>query len=91
MILSDEKISHLSHLILNTLKGGIVEFKEDEISTLREIKRIIIRELKIDEEVDGIVRKKLAPYTKKHPEGTPEWNIQYNKFFEEEMRKRGRW
>lgn len=90
MILSEDKISHLSHLILNDLKNGITTLKEDEISVLREIKRLIIAELRLDEDVDAIVRKKLETYSRKYPEGTPDWGIQYNRFFEEEMRKRRR-
>lgn len=90
MVLSEDKISHLSHLILNDLKKGISTLKEDEISVLREIKRLIIAELRVDEDVDAIVRKKLEPYSRKYPEGTSEWNIQYSRFFEEEMRKRRR-
>ena len=90
MTLSEDKISHLSHLILNELKKGIVTLKEDEITVLREIKRLIISELHLDEEVDAIVKRKLEPYSKKFPEGTPDWSHQYTRFFDEEMRKRRR-
>ena len=90
MILSEDKITHLSHLILNNLKKSPVTLREDEILVLREIKRLIISELRVDEDVDTIVRKKLAVYTKKVAEGNPEWTLQYNRFFEEEMRKRRR-
>lgn len=90
MILSEDKISHLSHLILNDLEKGLATLKEDEITVLREIKRLITAELRLDEEVDAIVRRKLEPYAKKYPEGTPDWAHQYNRFFEEEMRKRRR-
>ena len=90
MILSEDKITHLSHLILNDLKKSPVTLREDEILVLREIKRLIISELRVDEDVDTIVRKKLAVYTKKVAEGNPEWTLQYNRFFEEEMRKRRR-
>lgn len=90
MTLSEDKISHLSHLILNELKKGIATLKEDEITVLREIKRLIISELHLDEEVDAIVKRKLEPYSKKFPEGTPDWSHQYTRFFDEEMRKRRR-
>ena len=90
MILSEDKISHLSHLILNDIKKGLATLKEDEISVLREIKRLIAAELHLDQEIDVIVRKKLEPYSQKFPEGTPDWSHQYNRFFEEEMRKRRR-
>ncbi len=90
MILSEDKASHLSHLILTCLKKGPAAINADEVSVLREIKRIIAAEMRIDEEVDAIVRKRLAEYTKKIAEGTPDWNHQYSRFFEEEMRKRRR-
>ena len=90
MTISEDKISHLSHLILNELKKDIATLKEDEITVLREIKRLIVSELHLDEEVDAIVKRKLEPYSKKFPEGTPDWSHQYNRFFDEEMRKRRR-
>jgi len=90
MILSDDKINHLSHIILKDLKNSPVALQGDEISVLREIKRLIAAEVHIDKEVDVIVRNKLAAYTRKMAEGTPEWTNQYNRFFEEEMRKRRR-
>jgi len=90
MILSEDKINHLSHLILNSLKKSPVTLNGDEVLVLREIKRLIASEVHLDVEVDSIVRKKLAAYTMKFAEGTPDWNHQYNRFFEEEMRKRRR-
>ena len=90
MIFSEDKINHLSHLIVNSLKNCPVTFNADEVTVLREIKRLIATEVHIDDEVDAIVRRKLAAYTKKIAEGTPDWNHQYNRFFEEEMRKRRR-
>jgi len=90
MTLSEDKINHLSHLILNSLKNIPVTLNGDEVTTLREIKRLIASEVHLDQEVDAIVRKKLAVYTMKIAEGTPDWNHQYNRFFEEEMKKRRR-
>ncbi len=90
MILSEDKISHLSHLILKDIKNSPVTMQGDDILVLREIKRLIASEVHIDEEVDAIVRKKLTAYSRKIAEGTAEWTHQYNRFFEEEMRKRRR-
>ena len=90
MTLSEDKINHLSHLILDNIKHSPVTLNVDEVTVLREIKRLIASEVHIDHEVDAIVRKKLTAYTVKIAEGTPEWNHQYNRFFEEEMRKRRR-
>lgn len=89
MILSDEKISHLSHLILNGLEKfpGVKRSGVKE-ELLRCIKRTIIDELKQDEVVEEIVRQKLSSYSRKIIEGSPEWDVLYHKTFNEEMKKR---
>ena len=89
MILSDEKVTHLSHLILNHLKNPAnARLKTDEVVVLREIKRLLALELKVEEEVDAAVRRRLASYARRPIEGSSEWDTLYHKTFEEEMRKR---
>jgi len=89
--LSDDKITHLSHVVLKGLiERGLVSPKVDEGQIRREIRRVIVRELKIADGIDEIVRKKLQSYSRKIYEGSAEWEILYNKFFEEESAKRGR-
>lgn len=89
MILSEEKVTHLSHLILNHLKiPSNARLKTDEVVVLREIKRILAAELKVEDEVDAAVRRRLASYSRPLAEGSPEWETLYHKTFEEEMRKR---
>ncbi len=91
MMLSEDKISHLSHVLLkNIIAEDLVELREAEGSIRREIKRTIISELNVGEEIDNIVRKKLQSFSKKLIEGTPEWEVMYKKFFREEEIKRGR-
>ena len=89
MSLSDEKTSHLSHLILNHFKNPAhARLKVEEVAVLREIKRFLAAELKVDEEVDVVVRRRLASYSRPLAEGSAEWETLYRKTFEEEMRKR---
>ena len=89
MILSDDKISHLSHLILNELeKDPAVKRSVVKEEVLRCIKRTIVQELRQDEAVDEIVRQKLSSYSRKIVEGSPEWDVLYHKTFNEEMKKR---
>jgi uncharacterized protein len=91
MMLSEDKISHLSHVLLKgLLLKGMVEVVEDEGTIRREIKRTIVSELKVGEEIDQIVRKKLQSFSKKLIEGSPEWEVLYKKFFREEEIKKGR-
>jgi hypothetical protein len=47
-------------------------------------------ELKLDERADSEARKTIASYKeKKVREGTPEWDIMYQKHYEEWLRKLG--
>jgi len=91
MRLSDDKVSHLTHVVLKGLldKKAIAPLVE-ESAIRREIKRVIVKELKLAESIDESIRKKLQSYSKKIPEGTAEWEVLYQKFFQEESTKKGR-
>ncbi len=89
MLLSEDKITHLSHVVLGHLKGSpLIRLKGDEVRVLREIKRVLASELAQEEELDRIVRKRLASYSRPIPEGSLEWEVLYRKTMEEEQRKR---
>lgn len=91
MRLSDEKISHLTHVALKgLLKKGVVSLLGEEGEIRRQMRRVIIKELKIAEDIDRAVRAKLHSYSKKIPEGSAEWDILYQKFFREELAKQGK-
>jgi hypothetical protein len=91
MMLSDDKITHTTHVLLKGLMDkGLITLKADDGDVRREIKRTIINELKIGEDIDAAVRRKLQSFSKKLVEGSPEWDILYKKFFEEEEVRRGR-
>jgi len=91
MRLSDDKISHLSHVAYDALiKGGAAELSAEDSKVRKEIKQIVARYLKKDDEVDDAVRKKIQSYSKKVVEGTPEWDVLYHKHYREEMDKRGK-
>lgn len=89
MKLSEDKVNHISHLILNGIKKErLADALIDEIGVLREIKRVIISELRLDDEIDIIVRKKLASYSRKIIENSTEWDVLYQKFFNEEYNRK---
>ncbi len=91
MMLSEEKVSHLTHVFLKGLMDrDLIALNEEEGTVRREIKRIISNELKVGADIDEAVRKKLQSFSKKLVEGSPEWEILYKKFFREEEIKRGR-
>ena len=92
MKLSREKINQLSHLIIN----GFLEDENIEIFKAKndirlEIVRVITEEVMLEEEIDQRVRGILSSYKRKQLlEGSREWEILYQKTYEEEMNKKKR-
>ncbi|MGA1875940.1 MAG: DUF507 family protein [bacterium] len=91
MRLSREKVNHLSHVIIKafTEEEGIRILKPKNDIRL-EIVRIINEELKFEEEIDQEVKRKLSTFKRKLIEGSQEWEILYQKAYEEEMNKKKR-
>jgi hypothetical protein len=90
-VLSDEKVTHLSHVLLKgLLDRGLVKLQAEEGAVRKAIKRVVHAELKAGEAIDAAARKKIESYQRKIVEGSPEWEILYRKFYQEEEMKRGR-
>jgi hypothetical protein len=88
-MLSDDKVSHLSHVILTSLKRTSgATLVGDDAKVLRLIKRVLASELEQEAAIDRTVRQRLASYARPLVEGTQEWEVLYRKFSEEELRRR---
>lgn len=87
--LSDDKQTHLSHVILQalqrtpegTLRGASTQ-------ALKEIKRLLAESMKAEEQIHRLVRSRLNSYSRRIPEGSSEWDVLYEKTYREELRKR---
>lgn len=89
MRLSDDRISHIAHLVFDGVwKDDLVDFKNEE-KALIEIKRAIADYLKVEDDADTIARDKIRSLSRDVPEGSREWEILYKKYFEEEASKKG--
>jgi hypothetical protein len=89
MGLSRPKINYLSHLIVKALQqAGTVTFLMPENDVRLQIVKTLTDELKIEDAIDAEVRRKLASYSRKIVEGNREWDVMYQKFYEQEMKKR---
>lgn len=78
----------MSHLIVDALeKDEDVQFKEDKNEIRNEIVRIIIQELKRDEELEARARQRIRGMQKDIPEGSQEWDVLFRKYYEEEVGK----
>jgi len=87
--LSEDRVSHISHLILDKLvQDRTVDVLQPEEKLLREIKRTITEELKFEDDADDAVRRTIQSLSRKVPEGSREWDVLYRKYFEEEMHRR---
>ncbi len=87
--LSDEKQMHLAHVILESVKQiPQTTMVGDQAQALREVKRVIAEHMKVEEELEEKVRRRLESYSRPIPEGSQEWDILYRKTYEEELRKR---
>jgi len=91
MRLSEERISHLSHLILDRLidQGFIFVTEADEPALRRKIKAVFLGDLKREDAIDDRIRQKIASYKRAIPEGSSEWDILYQRFYNEEKGKTG--
>ncbi len=88
-VLSDEKQMHLSHTILQCLEGTTEgQFVGSSPLALREIKLVLAEHMALEKDIDKMVRSRLQSYSRKIPEGSSEWDVMYQKTYEEELRKR---
>jgi hypothetical protein len=84
--LSREKILRLSHLILDRLNHDEdVEFFTEPQELRQEIVRLISEEMKADEAIEALVRRKIESQKRTIVEGSDEWDVLYRKYYEEEV------
>ena len=90
MQISEDRISHLGHKILEKLwRDDLADFT-DEARALGTVKSAITAYFAVAEEVDQTVRNKLASYAQAKVPGSRDWEILYQKFTREELAKRKR-
>lgn len=89
MRLTDDRISHIAHLMFDGVwKDDLVDFT-DENKALLEIKKVLTDYLKVEDDADSVARTKIRSLSRGVPEGSREWDILYKKYYEEEVKKKG--
>jgi hypothetical protein len=88
--LSDDRISHLAHLILKGLRNAKLAEFPNEGRMLSETKQVMRDFFQGDDPIDEAVRRKIASLSRRVPPGSREWDVLYRKYFEEESRKHRR-
>jgi uncharacterized protein len=90
MRLSREKVIQLSHVVTDQLVASDnVEFVEDRETIRQKIIALVNGFLQEEEKMDADVRKKISSQKKEIPEGSPEWDILYRKYYVDEMNRLG--
>ena len=88
MHISEDRISHLAHRVIDRLwREDLADFA-DEPRALNLVKDSISQFFAVAEEIDEAVRKKLASYAHAKVPGSRDWEILYHKFYQEEAAKR---
>lgn len=88
-LISEDRQSHLAHVITDTIwNDDLVEYSDEDLA-LRLAKKAIVEFVKEDSEIDQRARDKVASLKRGVIEGSPEWDILYKKYYEEERGKRG--
>jgi uncharacterized protein len=86
MRLSREKILRLSHLILGHFdRDDAIEYYAEPQQIRQDIVRMISDEMKADENIDALVRRKIESQKRTIVEGSDEWDVLYRKYYEEEV------
>ncbi len=88
MRLSEERISHLAHLVSEGIwKDDLVDFTDD-VRALKEIKLVMKDYLSREDSADSLARSKILSLSRDVPEGSKEWDVLYRQYFEEELKKK---
>lgn len=84
---SEDKISHMAHLVADQLfDDDLLDFK-DEDEGPQFVKRVFTKYFKKEGDAEGKVRKKILSMSNPPFEGSRDWDILYRKYLEEELRR----
>lgn len=86
----DDRYSHLSHAILDALvEQKVVEFDVSETIVKNVIFKAIDGYIRAYESIEDVVIEKIANYKRKLIAGSEEYEMVFEKLYEEELKKRG--
>jgi hypothetical protein len=88
--LSRDKMNKVAHVVADKLADiDGVEFIEDRNTIRMEVRKILEELLGKEAKIDAAARQKIESQKRTIIEGTPEWEILYRKYYNEEVKKLG--
>ncbi len=88
-MISENRASHLTHIIKEALKEKNLVANTDELQLLKRVKVGMNEFIKIHNEVDSLARRQLTNQKKNIDEGSMEWEILYERFYKQELQRKG--
>lgn len=89
MIISEDRQSHLAHLIIDGIwKDDLVDYTDD-VKALKAAKKGISNFVTLEEEISQKAHKKVSSLKRNVIEGSSEWDVLYKKYYEEELKRSG--
>lgn len=91
MMISQERQNHLAHQVIDDLWGNeLIDFDEDNEEMVLRFVKLAIKDWVQDQgDIDTKVRTTISQLQRAVVEGSPEWNVLYRKYFQDEMRRKG--
>lgn len=88
-MISEEKMIHIVHLMIDGIYHDDLVDYSDEDEALKEAKKVCLHWLSAANSTTEIARKRISTQKNAPMESTPQWDILFNKYLEEEMKKKG--
>lgn len=89
MSLSEDRQLHFAKVIVDGVWNDDLTDYSDDDQALLLARRAIAQFIQEEVDVDQSVRDKIQSLKRGVMEGTPEWDILFRKYYEEEVKKRG--
>lgn len=88
-MISDLRASHLAHLIREDLKKTKSVETSDDMQLLQTVKKGLQAFIDTCNEVDRLARAQISNQKKNIIEGSMEWEVLYERFYEQELKRKG--
>lgn len=89
MSISEDRQSHLVHVVVDGIWNDDLVDYDDEDKAIRFGKKAMAKFIDECEAIDTHVRAKITSLKRGVVEGSPEYDVLYGKYFDEEMQRRG--
>ena len=88
-MISEEKMVHIVHLVIDGLyKADFVDYADDD-AALREAKRVCLQYMNQVNKVTELARKRILSQKNPPLENSRQWDTLFQKYYEEEAQKIG--